>query len=233
MKNKQLDGLKVILSKVTDFRKNKADQYNKDAIRLFRLGEHDAAIKDFRKALYINSKFNSALPKEQIAYSLALVYRSLNDPKKELKYYSKSLYYNPSFYNGWLWKGLRYFALSDQISSIRNLSLRGRWLLLLNTPKKFYKEAIYCFNNAIRSSDDEPKPYYYAGCCYEKLSNSKKAVEMFDQVFELEPNFENLTKSKIFNKIKNAPEDKKECPNCQEKVKPGDAFCADCGTALK
>ena len=229
----QLDRINKIWLKLNEFRINKANKYNKDAIRLFRLGEKEAAIKEFKKALYLNSKFNKFLPKEEIAYSLALVYRSMNDHKKELQYYSKALYYNPRFYNGWFWKGRRYLALSNKFCLIHNRPLRGRWFILLNTPKKLSKEAIYCFVNAIKSSDDEPKSYYYAGCCYEKLGNSKKAVEMFDQVFELNPKFENLNNSKIFDKIKNAPEDKKECPNCKDKVKPGDAFCADCGTALK
>jgi tetratricopeptide (TPR) repeat protein len=233
MKTNQLEKVKKALLKLNNFRKNKADKYNKDGIRLFRLGEKDASIKEFKKALYLNPKFNKSLPKEEIAYSLALVHRSMDDSKKELQYYSKALYYNPRFYNGWFWKGRRYLALSDKISLMHNRPLKGRWFLSLNTPKKLSKEAIYCFTNAIRSSDDEPKPYYYSGCCYEKLGDSKKAVEMFDQVFELDSNFENLNKSRIFDKIKHAPADKKECPNCQDKVKPGDAFCADCGTALK
>ena len=90
---KQLDLTKSVLSQINNFRKNKAEQYNKDAIRLFRLGEKEAAIKDFKKALYITPKFSESFPKEEIAYSLALVYRSLEDIKKELKYYSKALFF--------------------------------------------------------------------------------------------------------------------------------------------
>jgi tetratricopeptide (TPR) repeat protein len=230
---KQLDLTKSVLSQINTFRKNKAERYNQDAIRLFRLGEKEAAIKDFKKALYLTPKFSESFPKEEIAYSLALVYRSLEDVKKELKYYSKSLFYNPRFYNGWYWKGKTYFNLASKKNMFDDLSLRGRWLISLKNPRQFYREAIYCFTNAIKSSDDNAKPYYYAGYCYEQLGDSKKAVEMFDTVFEIEPGFENLNKSKIFNKIKNAPEDKTECSNCKYKVKQGDAFCADCGTELK
>lgn len=219
-----------MLSKVTGFRKDKASVYYKDGIRLFRLGEKEAAIKEFKKALLFNPKFNKSLPKEEIAYSMALVYRSMEDTINELKYYTKALYYNPRFYNGWLWKGIRYMSIPDQK---KPFPVKGRWQIKLSKPKQLYREAIFCFTNAIKCSEDNPKPYYYAGCCYEKLGNSKKAVEMFDSVFELDPDFENKNKSKIFDKIKHDPADKTECPSCKIKVKQGDAFCTDCGTALK
>jgi tetratricopeptide (TPR) repeat protein len=233
MKNKQIEGLKRIFTRFTNFRKKKSFTYYRDGLRLKRLGEKEAAIKEFKKALFFNLKFNKSLPNEEIAYSMALVYRSLEDPQKELKYYSKSLYYNPRFYKGWFWKGKTYLNLASKKRKDDGLSLRGRWLISLEKPKQFHREAIFCFINAIKSSDENPKPYYHAGCCYEQLGNSKKSVEMFDHVFELEPNFENNYNSKIFDKIKNVPRDKKECPDCQNDVKLEDTYCADCGTALK
>tara|TARA_Y100000310_G_C20696143_1_gene825901 strand:+ start:393 stop:1160 length:768 start_codon:yes stop_codon:yes gene_type:complete len=226
--------IKKFTKGITQYRKDKAMKLFRSGMRLFKLGEEDAALKDLKKALMINTRSNKAIHKEHIAHSIAQIYEHIGDDHNQIKYYSVSVSIDSLFYEGWSDKGKKYLELGKLKRFNVEKPLRGRKMNKLIDRKSLYKEALYCFQKAAKADPINPEAPYYIGFTYNLLKDSKNAVEMFDEVLEIDDNFKNIEKSELFDKVKNEPKEVVDvCSKCNAKLKQGDSFCSECGKEVK
>jgi len=165
--------------------------YNYIALCYFELNDYQLSEEYFKKAI---EKFNDDFKsKVEVYYNLAFALHSQNKYKDAQKYYEKAIEEDPSY--SFTYKNFGYLLFSDK--QYKKALKTFKKFLTFNEDAETYnniaiiyeelnnnKEAIKCYNLAIKTDNTYALAYNNLGAIYMAEKKYKKAGELFDKAIE-------------------------------------------------
>jgi tetratricopeptide (TPR) repeat protein len=184
---------------ITETRKFLAkDSFNDHLVNMqatleFENGDTAAAIRNFEKAIAINPRLEYLLflgslyaeTKNPLALQLAdgLLANPAAGVQKEALFI-KGLYYN---YAGEPSKAIPVFDSCIAIDYRYAMAYREKAIGLYGLAK--YAEAVEVLKQAVRVQNSYDEGYYWMGRCYEKLGQSKPAIDAYRMALQFDPDY--------------------------------------------
>ena len=167
--------------------------YNNRGVAYNHLGEHNAAIEDFKIAIQLYPAFVEAYSNRGAAYS------SIGKLNHAIEDYNKALELNPSSADTYNNRGTAYndrnehdSAIADFNTSIKlnpNCAKAYNNRGVAKAKKNQYNAAISDFSWAIRLKSDYANAYYNRGNAYSAKGELDRAIEDYNTAIELEHDY--------------------------------------------
>ena len=179
-----------------------APAYFSKGLVYYEIGKTDIAIKNFQTAVEREPDYYDAY------IQLGLLYLEKSD-SLALDYYENALRLSPASYEALYGKAMFYQKtkmLNDAIKTYRNIlnNLDGDFpMVYFNLGYinmiyyEDYKTAISQFDSALIPEPKFIEAVYNKGFCYEQLNNQKKAIELYNQALEIQPDYDLANKGLI------------------------------------
>lgn len=169
--------------------------YNGIAFAYYRLGNYDAAVSFYKRALELER--NSAT-----LYNFALVYIQKGDRTVAIKYLKEALDANPNFLNSYLLLLSLYkeLGMNDEVRKTEQAYLNAMSYDKAEMHFKKgadayingrFKEALDEYNKSIQINPSNPAPYCNIGFIYFDINNYEKALEYHKKAVEINRSFAN------------------------------------------
>ena len=168
-----------------------AQDYFNRGVANGRNGNLEQAIKDFNKAIKINSEFAEAYYYRGIAHS------DKKNFDKAIEDLNKAITLNPDYAEAYYYRGITYRHQTKLDKAIEDFNkaielntnyaevyyYRGFAYIELEKPEKAIKD----FSKVINLKPDEAKSYYYRGFAYAELENFDEAIVDYKKAIEINP----------------------------------------------
>ena len=180
--------------------------YNIYAVILFELNKYDEAIKYWKKAIELNSRYFFGYN------NLANVYFKKNEFKKALECYDKAIEIKPDYYEAYHNKGNVFVNLDDFTNAIKSfdkaIQIKNDYLPALKSRNeifikhKNFNKALIELDKLMIYEPDNVNLYVQKADILSQINNHEKSIENYLMAYKMKPNHPFLLGDMIHAKAK-------------------------------